>query len=68
MGGVFESAYMTKEEMLAIAAIPPREVLLGMLVNIMNSPIQGMVIALDQISKKGGVAPAVAVAAPVAAA
>lgn len=52
VGGVFESTYMSKEEMTAIAAIPPRETLLGMLVNVMNSPIQGMVIALDQMSKK----------------
>jgi len=52
VGGVFESAYMSKEEMTAIAAIPPRETLYGMLVNVINSPIQGMVMALDQISKK----------------
>ena len=52
VGGVFESAYMSKEEMTAIAAIPPRETLYGMFVNVINSPIQGMVMALDQIAKK----------------
>ena len=52
LGGVFENRYMTKEEMVAIASIPPQETLYGMLVNIINSPIQGMVMALDQIAKK----------------
>jgi large subunit ribosomal protein L10 len=52
VGGVFESKYMNKEEMLVIAAIPPLKTLHGMFVNIINSPIQGFVMALDQISKK----------------
>ena len=52
VGGVFENAYMGKDEMTTIAAIPARETLYGMLVNVINSPIQGMVMALDQISKK----------------
>lgn len=55
VGGVFESKYMSKEEMLAIAAIPPLATLHGMFVNIINSPIQGFVMALDQISKRQGV-------------
>ena len=52
VGGVFDKAYMSKDEMTAIAAIPPRETLYGMLVNVINSPIQGLVMALDQMSKK----------------
>ncbi len=52
MGGVFEGKYMSKEEMTAIAAIPPLKTLQGMFVNLINSPIQGFVMALDQISKK----------------
>lgn len=52
MGGVFEGKYMTKDEMVAIAAIPPVQTLRGMFVNVINSPIQGFVMALDQISKK----------------
>lgn len=52
VGGVFEKAYMGKDEMLAIAAIPPKNVLYGMFVNVINSPIQGLVMALDQMSKK----------------
>jgi len=52
MGGVFENKYMTKEEMTSIASIPPMQTLYGMFVNVINSPIQGLVIALDQVAKK----------------
>jgi large subunit ribosomal protein L10 len=52
VGGVFESKYMSKEEMMNIALIPPLQTLRGMFVNLINSPIQGFVMALDQISKK----------------
>lgn len=52
VGGVFENKYMSKEEMTAIAAIPPLKTLYGMFVNVVNSPIQGLVMALDQIAKK----------------
>ena len=52
VGGVFEEKYMTKEEMTAIANIPPLNTLYGMFVNVINSPIQGFVMALDQIAKK----------------
>jgi ribosomal protein L10 len=37
---------------LALAKIPSREVLLGQFVNVINSPIQGLVIALDAIAKQ----------------
>lgn len=52
IGGVFEKRFMNKEEMIAIASIPSQEALYGMFVNVINSPIQGLVIALDQIAKK----------------
>ena len=52
MGGVFEGKYMTKDEMVAIAAIPPIDTLRGMFVNVINSPIQGFVMALSEIGKK----------------
>ncbi len=51
-GGVFEGKFMTQSEMLAIAAIPPRQMLLGMFVNVIGSPIQGLAVALDAIAKK----------------
>jgi hypothetical protein len=38
--------------MKAIATIPPVPVLRGMFVNVINSPIQRMAIALGQIAAK----------------
>lgn len=52
IGGVFEGSYKSKDEMMTIATIPPLHVLRGMFVNIINSPIQRLVIALDQIAIK----------------
>lgn len=52
LGGVFDGKYMTKEEMMGIALIPSQDTLRGMFVNVINSPIQGFVMALDQIAKK----------------
>ena len=52
LGGVFEGAFLDAKNMTAIATIPPMLVLRGMFVNVINSPIQGLVMALDQISKR----------------
>lgn len=52
VGGVFQGVYKSREEMTEIASIPPLQVLRGMFVNVINSPIQGMVIALNQIAGK----------------
>lgn len=52
VGGVFENSYLDAKQMVAIATIPPVAVLRGMFVNVLNSPIQGFVIALNQISEK----------------
>lgn len=52
LGGIFEGKYMTKAEMTSIATIPSQQVLRGMFLNVINSPIQGFVMALDQIAKK----------------
>jgi large subunit ribosomal protein L10 len=52
IGGVFEGAYADVSQMLALAKIPSREVLLGQFVNVINSPIQGLVIAIDALAKK----------------
>lgn len=52
VGGVFEGGYKNKEEMMAIATIPSMHTLRGMFANIINSPIQRFVIALDQIAAK----------------
>ena len=52
MGGVFEGRFMSALEMLEIAQIPTLDVLRGKFVNIINSPIQRLVIGLSEISKK----------------
>lgn len=52
VGGVFEGKYITSVEAQAIAEIPSTDVLRGMFVNVINSPIQGLVIALNQIAEK----------------
>lgn len=51
LGGIFDGVYKDAAAMMAIATIPPTPVLRGMFVNIINSPIQRFVIALDQIAK-----------------
>ncbi|MFZ1987841.1 MAG: 50S ribosomal protein L10 [Minisyncoccia bacterium] len=52
MGGVFDGVFTDAVAMTAIATIPPVPVLRGMFVNVINSPIQQLVIALDQIAQK----------------
>ena len=52
VGGIFEGRFMTKGEMVSIALIPREKTLQAMFVNVIYSPIQGFVMALDQISKK----------------
>jgi large subunit ribosomal protein L10 len=52
IGGVFENKYLSKEKMEEIALIPGHDVLLGMFVNVINSPIQGFVMSLKAIADK----------------
>lgn len=52
LGGVFENAFVDASQMVAIATIPPMPVLRGMFVNVINSPIQGLVVALNKIAEK----------------
>lgn len=52
LGGVFEGAYKSREEMTEIASIPSLQVLRGMFVNVINSPIQGFAVALNAIADK----------------
>lgn len=51
LGGIFDRVYKSQAEMIEIASIPSLQVLRGMFVNIINSPVQRFVIGLDQISK-----------------
>lgn len=52
LGGIFDGKFMSKEEMMAIALIPSQKTLQAMFVNVINSPIQGFVMALNEIGKK----------------
>lgn len=51
MGGIFEGRFVGAGRMEEIAKIPSLDVLRGKFVNIINSPIQRLVIGLNQISK-----------------
>lgn len=52
VGGVFDGKYMDQVSMMSIATIPPIQVLYGQFVNLINSPIQGLVLALNAIAEK----------------
>lgn len=52
LGGVFEGAFVGAERAATLATIPPMIVLRGMFVNVINTPIQGLVIALNKIREK----------------
>lgn len=51
MGGIFDGAYKTQEEMVEIARIPPLQVLRGQFVNLINSPIQRLAVVVEEIRK-----------------
>lgn len=51
LGGVFEGKLMDQSEMTAIATIPSVQVLRGMFVNVINSPIQRFAIAMSEVAK-----------------
>jgi len=52
VGGIFEGEYKSQAQMLSIASIPSVQVLRGMFVNIINSPVQRFVIGLGQIAER----------------
>jgi len=51
IGGVWDNKYINSEEVVMLANIPSREILLGKLVYIINSPIRGMVVTLNGVIK-----------------
>lgn len=51
LGGVFDGKYMSGSEMEEIALIPGLDVLRGKFVNIINSPLQRVTIAINEIAK-----------------
>lgn len=52
LGGVFEGKFIGVDEIKALALIPSRQTLYSQFVNLINSPLQGLVMALDGIAKK----------------
>jgi len=52
LGGVFDGAFVDKEKMISIAQIPSLQTLRAQFVNIINSPIQGLVVALSKIAER----------------
>ena len=52
VGGVFEGRFMDAAEMNEVATIPPVNTLRGMFANVVNSPTQGLVVALNGIAEK----------------
>lgn len=50
--GIIEGQALDEEGVLKLASLPPREVLLGQLVGMLNSPIQGFVLALNGTLQK----------------
>ena len=51
VGGIFDGKYMGQAEMMSIALIPSQETLYAQFVNVINSPIQGLVVALSKIAE-----------------
>lgn len=52
LGGIFEKVLKGCDEIMEVATIPTIPILRGMFVNVINSPIQGFVIALSKIAEK----------------
>jgi large subunit ribosomal protein L10 len=52
LGGIFEGNLMNASEMQAMASIPSRETLLGMLANVLSAPMRGLAISLDAVAKQ----------------
>jgi len=52
IGGIFDGAFIDAEKVISIASIPPLKTLRAQFVNIINSPIQGFAMAVNEIAKK----------------
>ena len=51
LGGIFEGRIVGQEEMREIATIPSLHALRGMFVNVISSPMRGLVVALSAIGE-----------------
>jgi len=54
LGGTFEGRFVGQNEMREIAIIPSLHTLRGMFVNVVSSPMRGLVVALNAIAEKRG--------------
>lgn len=52
VGGVFEGKYMNAVDMISIANIPPREVLLAQIAYLLKSPIQRLAIGINAVAQQ----------------
>ncbi len=52
VGGVFGGKYASRDEIVAIAAIPGAEVLRAMFAQVINSPRQRFAVVLSEVAKK----------------
>ena len=52
IGGIFDGIFKNAKDMMAIATIPPREVLLSQLAYLLKSPITQLAVGLSEVSKK----------------
>ena len=51
VGGVFQGVFKSKEEMIAIASIPPLQTLRGMFAQLLNSPRQRFAVVLSAVGE-----------------
>jgi large subunit ribosomal protein L10 len=51
LGGVFEGKYMDQNNMISIATIPGREVLLSQIAYLLKSPMQRLAIGVSEVAK-----------------
>ncbi len=52
LGGIWDGQFKSAQEMVAIATIPPREVLLSQIAFLLKSPMQTFAIAVSEVAKK----------------
>lgn len=50
--GMMDKAFVDEKTVQALAKIPGKQVLYGMLANVLNAPIQGLAIALNAVAEK----------------
>ena len=51
VGGIFDGAFKSQEEMMEIATIPGMETLRGMFANVINSPLARFAVVLNQVAE-----------------